>query len=138
MNPRSFKAVFFVLIFLTSKIGLALNVHYCGGYIEEIALAWNAEGCEMSLEKDQEKPHQDLNFIKNHCCQDQTFFVQNNEPQKKVDYELQFDCFGTSPNKSFSFDDSKTILLKKVFTSSIFIVSKNKIFLLHQSFVFYG
>ena len=39
MYTRSIKAIFFSLIFLTSKIGLALNVHYCGGHIEEIALA---------------------------------------------------------------------------------------------------
>ena len=51
MNLRSVKAVFFILIFLTSKIGMALNVHYCGGHIEEIALAWNAHGCKMSMEK---------------------------------------------------------------------------------------
>ena len=135
MNYKSFKVFFFVLIFLTSKIGLALNVHYCGGHIEDIALAWNAGGCEISLEKAKE-PHQDL--IKNHCCQDQTVFIQNNEPQKTADYELQFDYFETFQNNSFRFDTSKTLFLKKVFTPYIFIVPKNKIFLLHQSFIFYG
>jgi len=102
MNLRSFKAVFFALIFLTSKIGLALNVHYCGGHIEKIALAWNAEGCEMSVEKAQDS-HQGLKLTKNHCCKDQTIFIQNNEPQKTADYVLQLAFFGILSNKSLQF-----------------------------------
>tara|TARA_B100001057_G_C22857031_1_gene953065 strand:+ start:1281 stop:1694 length:414 start_codon:yes stop_codon:yes gene_type:complete len=137
MNLKSFKAVFFALIFLTSKIGLALNVHYCGGHIEEITFAWNAEGCEMSVKKAQEY-HQDLKLTKNHCCKDQTVFIQNNEPQKTADYELQFTFFGILPNKPFQFDASKIIFFKSVFTPPKFFVSRNKIFLLHQSLVFYG
>ena len=137
MNLRSFKAVFFALIFLTSKIGLALNVHYCEGHIEEIALAWNAEGCEMSVEKAQDS-YQGLKLTKNHCCKDQTIFIQNNEPQKTADYELQLAFFGILSNKSFQFDTSKIILLKTVFTSLKFLVPRNKFFLLHQSLIFYG
>ena len=137
MNTRDCKAVLLTLIFLTSKIGLAINVHYCGGHIEEIALAWNAEGCEMSAQKVQET-RQDYKFTKNHCCKDQTIFIQNNEPQKTADYELHFAFFGISPNKPFQFDASKMILLKTVFTPPKFLVPKNKIFLLYQSLIFYG
>tara|TARA_B100000965_G_scaffold371917_1_gene361231 strand:- start:473 stop:886 length:414 start_codon:yes stop_codon:yes gene_type:complete len=137
MNTRNSKAVLLTLIFLTSKIGLALNVHYCGGHIEEIALAWNAEGCEMSVQKVQDT-HQDYKLTKNHCCKDQTILIQNNEPQKMADYELHFAFFGISPNKPFQFDDSKMILLKKLFTPPKFFVYNNKIFLLYQSLIFYG
>ncbi len=38
MNVRVIKAIFFILIFLTSKVGLALNVHYCGDHIAEISV----------------------------------------------------------------------------------------------------
>jgi hypothetical protein len=114
-----------------------LNVHYCGGHIEEIALAWNAEGCEMSVEKAQDS-HQGLKLTKNHCCKDQTIFIQNNEPQKTADYELQLAFFGILSNKSLKFDASKIILLKTVFTPLKFLVPRNKIFLLHQSLIFYG
>ena len=137
MNTRNSKAVLLTLIFLTSKIGLALNVHYCGGHIEEIALAWNAKGCEMSVQKVQDT-QQDYKLTKNHCCKDQTILIQNNEPQKTADYELHFSFFGISPNKPFQFDDSKIILLKKLFTPPKFFVYKNKIFLLYQSLIFYG
>ena len=56
------------MIFLTSKVGLALNVHYCGENIAEIVLVWSAEGCEMSSEKSHDN-HQDSTVKKNHCCQ---------------------------------------------------------------------
>ena len=80
MNKNSIKAIFSVLIFLTSKIGVALNVHYCGGHIQEIALAWNVEGCGISLEKSHDTRKGKV--TKKHCCQDKTVFIQNNEPQK--------------------------------------------------------
>ena len=51
MNKIACKVIFSVLIFLTSKIWVALNVHYCGGHIQEIALAWNAEGCDWLWKK---------------------------------------------------------------------------------------
>ena len=133
---RSIKAIFFVLIFLTSKIGLALNVHYCGGHIEEIVLAWNAEGCEMSMEKSQD--HQGGKVSKNHCCQDETIFIQNNQPQKTVNDEFQINTLAIPRDNSVSLNTIKTILPKEVFTRSGFFVPKNKIFLLNQSLIFYG
>ena len=137
MNVKNFKAVFFALIFLTSKIGVALNVHYCGGYIEGIVLAWNAVGCGMPLEKSQDS-HQGFNFKKKHCCQDQTIFIQNNEPQQNIDHEIQLEYIGFSSNKPFQFKASKTIFLKTVFTQPKPRVSREKIFILYQSFIFYG
>ena len=137
MNMRNIKAIFFVLIFLTSKIGLALNVHYCGGHIEEIVLAWNAEGCGMSMEKSQDD-HQDVNITKNSCCQDETIFIQNNQPQKTVNDEFQINTLAIPQDNSVSLNTIKTILPKEVFTRSGFFVPKNKIFLLNQSLIFYG
>lgn len=137
MNVSNIKAFFFALIFLTSKIGLALNVHYCGGHIVEIVLAWNAEGCGMPSEKSQDS-RQGFNLEKNHCCQDQTIFIQNNEPQQNTDYEIQLGYIGILPNDPFQFEASKTIFLKTVFTQPKPQVPRNKIFLLHQSLIFYG
>lgn len=137
MNMRSIKAIFIVLIFLTSKIGLALNVHYCGGHIEEIVLAWNAEGCGMSMKKSQDD-HQDVNITKNRCCQDETIFIQNNQPQKTVNDEFQINTLAIPQDNSVSLNTIKTILPKEVFTRSGFFVPKNKIFLLNQSLIFYG
>ena len=137
MNTNSIKAIFFVLIFLTSKIGVALNVHYCGGHIQEIALAWNVEGCGMSLEKSQDT-HQGLKLTKNHCCQDKTVFIQNNEPQKTTDSELQVTYFAVQQYNTYTFDLSKIIFPKAVFVKPKHLVLKEKIYLLHHSLIFYG
>ena len=137
MNTNSIKAIFFVLIFLTSKIGVALNVHYCGGHIQEIALAWNAEGCGISLEKSQ-GTHQGLEVTKKHCCQDKTVFIQNNEPQKTSDSESQVTYFAIQQYNTCSFDLSKIIFPKAVFVKPKHLVFKEKIFLLHHSLIFYG
>ena len=84
MNTRAFKAIFFILIFLTSKVGVALNVHYCGGHIAEISLAWKAEGCKRSSIMEQ-----GFALKNSHCCENETVFIQNNTPQKA--YDLNFD-----------------------------------------------
>ena len=65
MNSKNFKAILFVLIFLASKVGLALNVHYCGGHIAEIELAWKVEGCGMFSEKIEDKD-QAISILKKH------------------------------------------------------------------------
>ena len=137
MNLRSVKAIFFILIFLTSKIGVALNVHYCGGHIQEIALAWNAEGCGMALDKSQDT-HLSFKDTKNHCCQDKTVFIQNNEPQKTTDSELQVTYFAVQQYNTYTFDLSKIIFPKAVFVKPKHLVLKEKIYLLHHSLIFYG
>ena len=137
MKLRIVKAIFFSLIFLTSKIGVALNVHYCGGHIQEIALAWNVEGCGISLEKSQDT-HQGIKVTKNHCCQDKTVFIQNNEPQKTIDSDLQVTYFVVKQYNTCTFDLSKIIFSKAVFVKPKCLVFREKIFLLHHSFIFYG
>tara|TARA_B100001057_G_C22510629_1_gene817717 strand:- start:113 stop:526 length:414 start_codon:yes stop_codon:yes gene_type:complete len=137
MNINSIKAIFFALIFLTSKIGVALNVHYCCGHIQEIAMAWNVEGCGISLEKSQDT-HQGPEVTKKHCCQDKTVFIQNNEPQKTSDSELQFTYFAIQQYNTLSFDLSKIIFHKTVFVKPKHLDFKEKIFLLNHSFIFYG
>ena len=47
MHSKVFKSIFFIFILLISKVGMALNVHYCGGQISEISMAWDAEKCQM-------------------------------------------------------------------------------------------
>ena len=113
MNTNSIKAIFFVLIFLTSKIGVALNVHYCGGHIQEIALAWNVEGVEFFGKKSRH-PSRPRGY-KKHCCQDKTVFIQNNEPQKTTDSELQVTYFAVQQHNTCTFDLSKIIFPKAVF-----------------------
>lgn len=137
MNARVTKAIILILIFLTSKVGLALNVHYCGDHIAEISLVWNAEGCGMSVEKSHYK-HQDFKFKKHHCCQDELIFIQNNEPLETTNLEFQVALFAV-PHCNFDFSiDSKTHSPKVVSVKPLHVVPKRKIFLLYQSLVFYS
>ncbi|MBH45445.1 MAG: hypothetical protein CMC93_02375 [Flavobacteriaceae bacterium] len=130
------KAVLFLSILLISKVGMALNVHYCGGKIAEIAFAWNAEGCGMSSDKSQET-ERSTTTIKNHCCQDEIVFLQNNEPLKENHTVFQLFSYAVENNFDFYFQPttSRAQWIKKY---PEFLFCKNKIYLLHQSFVFYG
>lgn len=137
MNVRVIKAIFFILIFLTSKVGLALNVHYCGDHIAEISVVWNVDGCGMSSEKSHDK-HQDSKVKKNHCCHDELIYIQNNEPQKTTDLEFQVALFAV-PHSNFYFSiDSKTHSPKAVSVKPLLVLPKRKIFLLYHSLVFYS
>ena len=106
MNSKGLKSVFFILILLTSKVGLAINVHYCCGQISEISMAWDAEGCQM-------QPITDNSgfVIKNHCCNNQSLYIQNNTPQKIVDlsFDLNFPIL--------NYDEKGFFLRKNLFKS---------------------
>ena len=137
MNSKNFKAIFFILIFLVSKVGLALNIHYCGGHIAEIELAWNVEGCGMSSEKSEDKS-QAISLLKKHCCADETIFIQNNKPQKSSDADFKISSFFISINDLDSFVDINIAFPNILYVSSKFFIPKRKIYLLHQHLIFYG
>ena len=135
MNAKVLKSIFFVIVLLTSKVGLALNIHYCGGQIAEISMAWKAEGCQMSNLSDDQ---QGFEVKKSHCCDDKTVFIQNNNPQKA--FELSYDL-----NTPISLEKQQNFFLFKKFhlqknipLSSSCFIPKSKIFLLNSAFVFYG
>ena len=136
MFYKRLKTFLFLSILLASKVGMALNVHYCGGEIAEIAFAWNVDGCGMPADKSQEADRS-TTIIKNHCCQDETVFVQNNEPLKENHSAFQLPSFTVENNFDFYFQPTiyKAQWIKEF---PAFLFCKNKIYLLHQSFVFYG
>lgn len=63
-----------MLLFLQSKIGLALNVHYCGKHIAKISWAFDAEGCGMEKKI---PPVDTLQFSQKNCCEDDVVIAQN-------------------------------------------------------------
>lgn len=137
MNAKSLKAVFFVLIFLISKIGVALNVHYCGGHIEEIALAWNAQGCVMASSNKYDAS-KDVLVKKNHCCQDETVYIQNNEPQKFTDTVSKTQWISVLEFQRLFFVPLETYFSTKILTPPKDLLPKQKIYLLHRSLLFYA
>ena len=134
MNSKGLKSVFFILILLTSKVGLAINVHYCCGQISEISLAWDAKGCQMQPISDH------LGFVvkENHCCNNERVYVQNNTPQKIVDlsYDVNLPILNYD-EKGFFFKEEFNLNQKKILRTH-FLVPKSKIFLTNSSLIFYG
>ena len=122
---------------IRDRVGLALNVHYCGGHIAEIALAWNVEGCGMSSEKSEDKS-QAISLLKKHCCADETIFIQNNKPQKSSDADFKISSFFISINDLDSFVDINIAFPNILNLRSKFLIPKRKIYLLHQRLIFYG
>tara|TARA_B100000927_G_scaffold284406_1_gene273277 strand:- start:63 stop:467 length:405 start_codon:yes stop_codon:yes gene_type:complete len=134
MNSKGFKSIFFIIILITSKVGLAINVHYCCGKILEISMAWDAKGCQTQPITDH------LGFIvkKNHCCDNERVYVQNNTPQKIVDlsYDLNLPILNYD-EKGFFFTE-EIYLNQKTNPRNHFLIPKGKIFLFNSALVFYG
>ena len=134
MNSKDFKSIFFIIILLTSKVGLAINVHYCCGQISEISLAWDAKGCQMQPISDH------LGFVvkENHCCNNERVYVQNNTPQKIIDlsYNVNLPVLNYD-EKGFFFTEEFNLNQKKILRTH-FLIPKCKIFLTNSSLIFYG
>jgi|TARA_B100001093_G_scaffold199840_1_gene192042 hypothetical protein len=123
---------------MTTRIGFAINVHYCGHQIAEISLASNPFGCGMETDQDK-RFSKHTNFSKTPCCKDQILLLQNNEPQKfeidsnlvlfGIEKSIQSECLFEVPTL-FS-----NIASKIKYTTP---PPKNKIFLLNHCFIIYG
>ena len=133
MNSRIFKSIFFVLILLISKVGLALNVHYCGAQISEISMAWDAERCQI-------KSFLDLRGFqvrKSQCCVDEILYLQNNTPLKAFDFSYDLDLLILPSKQVFIFVE-EFYLNQKELLKTHFLIPKGKIFLLNRALIFYS
>ena len=134
MDTKVFKSIFFVLILLISKVGMALNVHYCGGQISEISMAWDTERCQT-------KSFLDLRGFelgKSHCCNDETLYIQNNTPLKAFDFSYDLDLLILTDDKQVFFFVEEFYLNQNQLPKSHFLIPKNKIFVTNSSLIFYG
>lgn len=138
MNKKQYVSLILALILMSTRIGFAINVHYCGHQIAEISLASNPFGCGMETDQDK-RFSKHTNFSKTPCCKDQILLLQNNEPQKfeidsnlvlfGVEKSIQSECLFEVPTL-FS-----NIASKIKYTTP---PPKNKIFLLNHCFIIYG
>ena len=65
---------FFSFLFLTSKIGMSLNFHFCGDNLYQISSLSDPKVCEMhSSYSENEKDSFEINL--EDCCDDQIVFV---------------------------------------------------------------
>ena len=56
MKMKSLVSFFLALLIFGTRVGYALNVHYCGDRIAEISLAYTTENCGMESDKEDTDP----------------------------------------------------------------------------------
>ena len=137
MNPyRIFSLLLATLIFGT-RVGFALNIHYCGNTIAEISLAYNPQNCGMENEEESQTEHK-TSFSKKSCCEDEVFLFQNQEPQKHQTEFLSQEILFTK-NALISIETLQRLDITEVEKISIWCPTpkSKKLFLINQSLVFY-
>lgn len=81
MKTKQLVSLFLALLIFGTRVGYALNVHYCGDKIAAVSLAYNPVDCGMKTLGDAEVSKQ-TNLSKNPCCKDSILLFQNHESQK--------------------------------------------------------
>jgi hypothetical protein len=138
MNSNKIFSLLLATLILGTRVGFALNIHYCGNTIAEISIAYNPQNCGMENEEESQTEHK-TSFSKKSCCEDEVFLFQNQEPQKHQTEFLSQEILFTK-NALISIETLQRLDITEIEKFSIWcppIVSK-KLFLIHQSFVFYG
>ena len=140
MKTKSLVSLFLALTILGTRVGYALNIHYCKDKIAKISLAHSPSDCNMDSNFDP-KANLENEFTKKSCCQDDIQLFQNHEPQK-IDQEnfLKITIIENVFFRDSNFRTLKLHLLAKAYLfNSLSPPAKTcKLFLKNNSFIFYG
>jgi hypothetical protein len=138
MNRKQAVSLFLAVLIIGTRIGFALNIHYCGTHIAEISLASSPSDCGMEDTANNQYP-ENPSFAKASCCEDETVLYQNQEPQKQeAESVLQvFDDFFALADKSEPTFSAKSPNLSPQITGYPPPLRDIKIYLLNQSIVVY-
>ena len=74
---KRLKVILLLLLFAHSKMGMALNFHYCGNHLASVSLAVNPKGCGMETSKSNHS--KSLTFSQKSCCVDDIEIFQSTE-----------------------------------------------------------
>lgn len=96
---KQLRIIILLLFFLQSKIGVAINVHYCGKHIAEISWAFDAKGCGM--EKVDLSLCDSDQLTQKSCCADDVIIAQNDSDQTKVEGQKPLLFATTNQRSSF-------------------------------------
>ena len=140
MKIKSLLSLFLALTILGTRVGYALNIHYCKDKIAKISLAYSPSDCNMDSNFDP-KTNLENEFTKKSCCEDDIQLFQNHEPQK-IDQEnfLKITIIENVFFRDSNFRTLKLHLLSKAYLfNSLSPPAKTcKLFLKNNSFIFYG
>ena len=139
MKMKQLVSLTLALLILGTRVGYAINVHYCGDRIAEVSLAFITANCGMEPQQDSKDPFR-TELSKKSCCNDTTVLFQNHDPQK---VHLEFDPPVILFNKVSLFpvftSGLKILFIPKIFLNWNIPPPKSyKLFLFQQSFIFYG
>ena len=140
MKIKNLVSLFLALAILGTRVGYALNIHYCKDKIAKISLAYSPSGCNMDSNFDP-RANLENEFTKKSCCEDDVQLFQNHEPQK-IDQEnfLKITIIENVFFRDSNFRTLKLHLLSKAYLfNSLSPPAKTcKLFLKNNSFIFYG
>ncbi len=137
MKIKQLISLMLSLLIFGTRVGFALNVHYCGDRIAEVSFAFSTANCGMESKQDSTVPLK-TEFSKKPCCKDNTILFQNHEPQKIHLGVSKGTAFYTKINLPFYTSYLKLRFVYKVFSNWNPPPPKSdKIFLVQQSFIFY-
>ena len=140
MKIKSLLSLFLALAILGTRVGYALNIHYCKDKIAKISLAYSPSDCNMDSNFDP-KDNLEYEFTKKSCCEDDIQLFQNHEPQK-IDQEnlLKISVIENVFLRYSNFKTLKLHFLSKAYLfNSLSPPAKTcKLFLKNNSFIFYG
>jgi len=74
---KQLKVILLLLLFVHSKMGMALNFHYCGDHLAAISSAYSPKGCGMEMNKNQKTDK--FSFSQKSCCADALEIFQSTE-----------------------------------------------------------
>jgi len=139
MKMKSLVSFFLALLIFGTRVGYALNVHYCGDRIAEISLAFTPENCGMESDQEETDPLK-TTFSKKSCCKDDTLLFQNHEPQKvQLEAAPKITSFkAVLALPVFVLDLKPISAAEKLFNWDPPPPQIDKLFLAQQSFIFYG
>ena len=138
MKTKQFFSLFTAFLIFTTRVGYALNIHYCGDEIAEVSFAYKPVKCGMDS-KHESKKSENTEAYKKSCCKDDTELFQNNEPQKvHVEVVSKVSALKSSPFHDIYNSDFKLGFVFEEFSNwNPPPKNSNKIFLVQQSLIFY-
>ena len=139
MKIKHLISLFLAFLILGSRVGFALNVHYCGPKIEIISLAQKPSNCGMIKALEKESSAKTL-LSKTPCCKDATFLFQNDESQN-IQFEtvnVSANLFSILPSNYLSVKTPLVLLLIENLNWNPPPPKKNQLILLKHSLVYYG
>ena len=103
---KQLRVFLLLVLFLQSKIGFAVNLHYCGEHIAEISWAFDVKGCGMEKEKISTEVFE---FSQESCCYDDLIIAQDDTDQSIGEQvQIEINQFQIEPSPFHDFIQFET------------------------------